>query len=420
LAQFLHYCQEVFDIKTVLCGVRDRRPQARIPTRGVLLTLLLGVVLRSPSYLDLSNQTCRRGWRHLCGLKEPLSHDTFAYVTERLSLVDLRQCLADVNKRLKDNKALESCKISGLLFVSLDANEHFSSRSRCCPCCCQRQIEEKGPDGKIREVTEYYHRYVFAQINGPKINVVLDLEPILPGEEECSAALRLLGRIRRVYGPRFLDAISVDGWYVRGPFLKAVEKLGWQWITVLKQERMEVLQEARQLSQNQKPVLEFEDRIPVRQVRLWEVKDLHFSQGYGNQRVRVVHSEEKWEQKRIQGGKLRKEFKVSHWWWMCSTGLNGYGAKVVYEGGHRRWGIENKAFNELTQFYHLEHAYHHDPASMLAQMLILLLGFILFTAFSELHNKLVRLGQRTAKALCQELNLALEEDLPWEQWFHSG
>ena len=36
----------------------------------------------------------------------------------------------------------------------------------------------------------YYHRYVMAQINGPKINVLLDAEPILPGEEECAAALR--------------------------------------------------------------------------------------------------------------------------------------------------------------------------------------------------------------------------------------
>jgi hypothetical protein len=49
-----------------------------------------------------------------------------------------------------------------------------------------------------------------AQINGPKINVLLDAEPILPGEEEGTAALRLLGRIRRLYGPRFFDGVSFD------------------------------------------------------------------------------------------------------------------------------------------------------------------------------------------------------------------
>jgi len=53
-------------------------------------------------------------------------------------------------------------------------------------------------------------------------------------------------------------------------------------------------------------------------------------------------------------------------------------------------------------------------------MLILLLGFTLFTAFAQLNCKLLRWGELTTKALTKELDLALEEDLPWDQWFHSG
>lgn len=418
LAQFLHYGQKVFGLKRLLRGVRDERPLAQIPTCAVLISLVLGVALRISSYLDLSQQTRRRRWRRLCGLKAPISDDTLEYVTERLSLEDLRQGLAVINKTFKANKALESCKINGLLFLSLDANEHCKSRSRCCACCCRRQIEETDAHGQKHPVTEYYHRYVFAQINGPKINVLLDLEPIRPGEDECAAALRLLGRVRRVYGPRFFDAITVDAWYVQGPFLRAVEKLGWQWVVVLKRQDMEVYQEAMQLSRGQKPVV-FDDQQRNRQVRLWEVKDLNFSKEYG-QLVRVVRSEEQWVEKRVRGGRKRSEPRQSQWVWAASAGLDGYAAQVIYQAGHRRWGIENKAFNELTQAYHLEHCYHHEPVSMLAQMLILLLGFTLFTAFAELHNKLVRLGELTAKALTKELDLALEEDLPWEQWFHSG
>jgi hypothetical protein len=418
LAQFLRYAQKVFDLKTLLRGVRDERPLAQIPTYAVLASLILGVILRSSSYLDLSQQTKRRRWRHLCGLKKPLSDDTFEYVTERLWLEDLRHSLAGIAKTLKSNKSLESSKLNGWLFVSLDANEHFKSRSRCCPCCCQRQIEETDAQGQKQKVTEYYHRYVFAQINGPKINVLLDLEPIRPGEDECAAALRLLGRMRRLYGPRFFDAVTVDAWYVRGPFLRAVQKLGWQWVAVLKREDMEVYQEARQLSQGQKPEV-FDDDQRGRQVRLWEVKDLNLSQEYG-QRVRVVRTEEEWVEKCIRGGSKRREPRQSQWVWGASGGLDGYPGRVIYQAGHRRWGIENKAFNELTQAYHLEHCYHHEPVSMLAQMLILLTGFTLFTAFTELSNKLVRLGELSAKALTREMDLALEEDLPWEQWFHSG
>jgi hypothetical protein len=117
----------------------------------VVLCLVLGVVLRVPSYLDLAGQTQRRRWwRRRCGLKAPISHDTFEYVTERLCVADLRHSLACVAKTLKANKALESCKVNGLLFVSLDANEHFHSRSRCCACCCQRQVGETDTQGQMR------------------------------------------------------------------------------------------------------------------------------------------------------------------------------------------------------------------------------------------------------------------------------
>jgi hypothetical protein len=248
---------------------------SEIPTRALLVSLLLGVVVRTGSYLDLSKQTRRRRWRHLINWTKPISHDSFEYVSQRFNLEDLRQSLAQANK------TLESCKINGLLWASLDANEHFQSRSRCCPCCCQRQIEETDPKGDKQTVIEYYHRYVFAQINGPKINALLDLEPIKSGEGEAQAALRLPGRMRRVYGPRFFDALTIDSWYVQSPFLKAVDKLGCAWAVVLNQEPMEVFQEARQLSQGKKPDREFYDAQRDRQVQLWEIKDLTFSKACG-------------------------------------------------------------------------------------------------------------------------------------------
>lgn len=421
LAQFLTYVIKVFALGQVVRAVRDSRPYPEIPTRPLLLTLLLGVVLRMGSYRDIAKQTKRRRWQHLIHWRTRISDDTLHYVSERLCLEDLRQSLVEVNRRLKANKALESCKINGLLFLSLDANEHFHSRSRCCPCCCQREMEEADAQGQKQTVIEYYHRYVFAQINGPKFNVLLDLEPIRSGEEEAGAALRLLGRIRRVYGVRFFDAVTVDSWYVQGPFLKAVDRLGWAWVVVLKQERMEVLQEARALSAGQKPAPEFYDAVRDRKVKLWEIKDLTFSQGYGyDHKVRVVHSQEQWVENTVIGGKKGSQPQTSHWWWMASESLQSYPGPVVYTGGHRRWGIENKAFNELTQFYHLEHCYHHEPAAMVAQMLILMLGFVLFSAYAMLHSQRVRLGQVSLKELAHDLDLALEEALAWELWFASG
>lgn len=421
LAQFLQCGTKVLGLKGLLRSVRDGRVEPKVPLLPLVLCLVLGVVTRIGSCLDLAQQTKdRRRWRHLCGLKSPVQNEIFGYAAERMDPEDWRQNQARLAKELKANKRFESAKTKGLLFASIDANEHFASFSRTCPCCCQRQVEVTGPDGGKVKVIQFYHRYVFAHISGPQVNIVLDVEPIRPGEDECAAALRLLGRLRRIYGPRFFDGISADAWYAKGPFLRAIDKLGWLWIVVLKRQDMEIYQEALALSRGQQPCAVFRDEQRDRQVQLWEVKDLRFSDGYTPDKpVRVVIADERWTERRVMGGQKCAKAQQSRWIWVACERLGSYMAEVIYQGGHRRWGIENKAFNELTQYYHLEHCYHHDPTAMLVQMLILIFGFALFSAFA-LHSQSVRRQKLTLKALAHELDLALEEDLPWDQWFHSG
>jgi hypothetical protein len=46
--------------------------------------------------------------------------------------------------------------------------------------------------------------------------------------------------------------------------------------------------------------------------------------------------------------------------------LDNYAAAVIWAIGHRRWGVENHAFNELTQPYHLTHCPRHEPVAILA------------------------------------------------------
>ena len=173
------------------------------------------------------------------------------------------------------------------------------------------------------------------------------------------------------------------------------------------------------MSQGQKPGSAFDAEERDRRERLWKVKDLSFSQADG-QSVRIVRSDEGGIEKQVRGGRKRRQPRESEWLRTASAHLDGFAAKVIYHAWHRRRGIENKAFNELTQACHLEHCCHHEPVSMLAPMLILLLGFTLFNAFAQLHSTLVVLGQRTAKALAKELDLAVKEDLSWELWFHRG
>ena len=188
----------------------------------------------------------------------------------------------------------EPNKINGLLVVSLDANEQFCSDHRCCEDCLTREVACKDAQGREFKKTQYYHKQVYAQLSGPELSVILDLEPMRPGEEECAAALRLLRRMRRKYGWRFFDAVVVDSWYANGPFLKTgVEELGWPVLAVLKQERYEAHQEALALTRGQKPTRVVErDGRPV---EIWDVPSLRFTDPYAGP-VRVVRVRERWTQ----------------------------------------------------------------------------------------------------------------------------
>jgi len=404
LRQFWHGTRKVFDLPRRLRGVRDGRADPVVPTSAVSVTLFLGALLRQPSFLQLQFESARRGWQRLMAYAEAITDDRMVYVCERYRLEDWRAVLVSANQVLKRNKAFEAAKIHGLLVVALDANEQFKSRCRCCPQCCQRRVKVKNRQGQIQEVIEYYHRFVCAQLHSPDLSVVLDVEPIRPGEDEAAAALRLLGRMRRLYGPRFFDAVTVDAWYATGPFLQAVQRLGWGVVAVLKQERYDIYQEADALMP-QAPAIPWQWQ--ERQIELREVRDLPFTDPALGP-MRVVQAHEHWTERRQQGGQKTTVSQDSFWRWLVSRDLDGIPAQGIWRIGHRRWGIENHVFNELTQHYHLEHCPHHHPVAIVAWLLILILAFNLFEWFARVHGKLLRAGAITLAELARQVDRALE------------
>ena len=113
-----------------------------------------------------------------------------------------------------------------------------------------------------------------------------------------------------------------------------------------------------------------------------EVKDLSFSEEPIGP-VRVVVAEEKWKENHRKGTKKVLEPKESHWRWVVTKELDGYPTRVIWDIGHNRWGIENHAFNEMTQFCHLTHCPHHEPVAIIVWLLFLIIGFVTFEAFAR-------------------------------------
>jgi hypothetical protein len=405
LSQFVHYAQQRFDLPWLAGAFTDSRPQPEIPSRAVWLSLILGEVIRVGSHLQLEAETRVAQWQRWVGYRGAISHDTFGYVSERLDPAQLRRAGVWINRKLKRGKAFEASKLKGLLVVSLDANEQFCSDHRCCADCLRREVTCRSADGQEYTKTQYYHKQVYAQSSGPGLSVILDFEPMRPGEEECAAALRLLRRMREQYGPRFFDVVVVDSWYANGPFLKAVvEELGWPVIAVLKQERFEVYQEALALTAGRKPAHQVER--DGRQVEVWEVDSLRFSDSYPGP-VRVVRVRERWRERHRVGGGWVHEDKEQNWIWVVAGDLQGYDGVAIRDIGHLRWKVENNAFGELTQHWHLTHCAHHHPVAVVALLWIKLLAFTLFHAFALLRGKQFRLGLATLNEVRKQIYRSL-------------
>jgi hypothetical protein len=404
LSRFVHYAQKRFQLPLLASGLTDGRAQPEIPIRSVILSLVLGEVTQVPSFLQLQEETKLPEWQRWVGYQGPISHDTFGYVSERLDPEQLRRAARFIHRKLKRGKAFEAGKSNGLLCVNLDANEQFCSDHRCCEHCLTREVTSKNAAGQEVKRTQYYHKQVYAQLSGPKWSVILDFEPMRQGEEEGAAALRRLRRLRATHGPRFFDVVVVDAWYASGPFLKTVaEELGWPVVAVLKQERFGVHQEALALSREKPSQVVERDK---RRVELWDVRALRFSCSYQTP-VRVVRVRETWTQREQKGPEWIQNQKEQNWMWVVAGDLNGYVGAVIRDIGHSRWKIENHAFGQLTQHWHLTHCSRHHPVAVVALLWIKLLAFTLFQAFAILHGKLYRLGKATFQELRKQIYRSL-------------
>jgi len=209
------------------------------------------------------------------------------------------------------------------------------------------------------------------------------------------------GAYAKRYGPRFFDAVVVDSWYANGPFLKTVvEEFGWPVVAVLKQERYEIYQEVLALTRGQKPTQHVERE--GRQVEIWDLGSLRFSDTYTDP-VRVVRVRETWMERQRVGPECQSQQKEQNWIWVVAGDLDAYDSATIRDIGHLRWKIENNAFGELTQHWHLTHCSHHHPAAVVALLWIKIIAFTLFHAFAILHGKTFRLGLATLNEIRKQL-----------------
>jgi hypothetical protein len=398
LRRFLKYLGKVFDFDEHVERLRDRRQDPHIPTPAVWKSVFLMFVLRLGSLNRLEQELGRGGfWKRLLGARPP-SADTVGYSLCRFSLEELRDLVAHHHHRAWRNKAVQGRRGQRRRVVAIDGHELGHSEARRCSECLVRTIQKKD-----REVTQYYHRVVVAQWVGVRPPGILDLERVRPGEGEVVAARRLLGRLLKAYG-RLVDVVSCDAIYLEAPFLGDVLEAGKHFIVVLKQENRELYQDAQQLRTLKSP-----ETLPGarKSSRIWDLEGLTSFTTLGRP-VRVVWAEEEKTLQRVIGGKKQEVTEKSTWVWVTDFSSQEASAAEIQTWGHDRWDIENRAFNELSQHWAMDHSFVHDPTALEALLLTLSVAFLTTYLFYERNLK------ESPRRLLSRLTLAarFREDLP--------
>ena len=326
------------------------------------------------------------------------SADSLGRIAGKMVPETVRLVNREIYKQLKRNKALEP-PWHGLMALVLDGTESHSSYLQACDGCLERTIK----CGVDEERIQYHHRHVRAILVARDWCFQIDIEPLQKGEDEVACALRLLERVLKDY-PRAFDVVLADALYADSRFFNFLIDCGKDVLTVIKDERRELLKDARGLFSNSDPV-ELKDRKRNTVRKCWDGSGF-LSWSQVKKPVRVVATNEATTVKRQLDG---KEHTVnSACTWVTTLSHVRANTEVAVWLGHWRWAIENQGFNETSKYWHSDHIYKHEPTAILNFTLFSLIAYNLFHAFFWRNLKASVRAVHTMLTIAQKMTAGLE------------
>lgn len=299
-------------------------------------------------------------WWRILGRQYLPSADRIGDVAALTDLYPFRQQLKQIYARLKRRKAIRPMAATAYNALVIDGHECCASFRRHCPLCLRREITTSS--GKR---TQYYHRFVMGILLCENFVLLLDIEMQKPGEDEVACATRLLRRLLQTY-PRAFDLVMADGLYARATFFKFVIRASKHAIAVLKDDRRELIADVAGLSRHHTAKL---IRFKSASCRCWDFEQLSTWSSLGR-KVRVVRSVE-----------TAANGTETDWWWVTTIEKKLLPTDTFIAFAHRRWDIENRAFNELVNHWHADHVYNNQYAAIEFFWLLTMLAFNIFQAF---------------------------------------
>lgn len=387
--KIFNFINKIYHINKKLNSVsREKSKKIKIKGSTIAKLLFVGMLNREKSINQIMEKThIKKKYKNIFSKKEviPKMHG-FRDGIKDLKLKELENINKSIIRKTKENKVYRQGTIDRLVVVGIDGTETFESAKKDWNNSYKttRKIQ-KNIKGKKEIIEEEYHKQinVFAQIVGKRPGLILGYEKITCNgnegkqEYEPNVAIELIKKLKNIYG-NGIDIIVGDAIYLNEKFIKKVKKIGYHSIIRLKDNNKSLLKDAEGIFKLEKPV---KMKIKGKEIKSWTTNLM-----YKEELVKVVKYEEKNE----------KEEKIDTIY-VVSTDLE-LSEKTINKIIHSRWDIENNGFNELKNYWNMNHCFIADEKAIdvIIQMIIMSYNLWEVYLYSHLHNfenmKITKIG----------------------------
>ena len=364
-------------------GSIKREKSKRILVKGntIAKMLFIGMFSRIESLNQILEKIHKRKkFKKMFFKKEhiPKSH-VFRDGIKELSIEKIKQINKSVISKARENKLYRKGSIEGLVVVGIDGVETFRSCKKDWNNSYKAKVKVKEyENGKRKEIEKEYHKQIniFAKLVGKRPGLVLDYEVVTCNgnegkqEYEPNVGVKLIKKLKNSYG-RGIDVIVADAIYLDSKFIKEVKAEGYEAVIRLKENRKGLIEEAEALYKMQKS-----KTFKIGKEK--EVKSWSEIIEYKGIKIKVVKFEEKINQKDKE--KTDTIYAISTEIMMKEEVIN----KII----HARWDIENDGFNELKNYWNMNHCFMADEKgiNVMIQMIILSYNLWELYIYGHLHN----------------------------------
>ena len=331
--RIIKYCSKHFGLFKKLSSISDRRLKPQIETIKIAAAIVCIHIANLGSLNNLSQKLLKR--------KYP-SVSTIARVADTIELEGIRAVGSSIYRKARKSKMISP--YFGMWIGIVDGHEITTSEYCKCSHCKRRKLKTKEKSIKY----QYYHSFTAFILAGHDFCLILDIEPIVPGESEVTSSYRLLERVCQNY-PKAFNVLIGDALYLNEKIFKLLESHNKKAIAVLKEERRQLFEEANKLSLLSKPKTYQDSKTTY---RVWDHTISGCWDGYGRN-VRVIVSEET-TTKRVhskEGKSWEQKSVVTNWMWVTNIMDGSLGdLKNTVRICHSRWQIENKCFRRNSKY----------------------------------------------------------------------